>query len=143
MVVESGDSLFLPSDMMSMAISGENRTILFGIHNSTPFKIKIAFGQILCRYEVGPPYINDTGVFTLCADQYGDCVIDPIQRFKPIAGTSGSISISINGQRIDDAYPEVEDGKYWAEITWRIGPALAMRDDSVTIDRIGVLKEMK
>jgi hypothetical protein len=112
-----------PRELMDLYTRAENRTTLFGIINNTPFPVEISFGQIKSKYDVNPPYIKDTGTFVVCGKGTPElkCLFDPIERFGPILATTGSISIRIANQTLNDTYPE--PGKdYWEEMTWTVGP---------------------
>lgn len=107
--------------LQTYADAGPGRTNLFGVYNSTPFPIEIAFGQIKSSYEVSAPFTNNTGVFTFATHANGNQLFDPSQRGWMIIGTEGSASIKINNQDLNKAYPPCAEGNYWSEMTFVVG----------------------
>lgn len=136
-----------PSDALdkysqNIVTTSPNRTTLFGVYNNTPIGIEIGFGQIKSAYT-GAGYIGDTGVFTFASSGAGSkpALFDPLNYGWKIAGTWGEMAIKIGGQDIKDQYPAItEEGRYYSQITWRIGVSAA--GDGISIEQTIVLGKL-
>ncbi|WP_306051826.1 hypothetical protein [Oceaniradius stylonematis] len=122
------------------------RTSWMYVTNWTPFIVEICFFQVTCRYGLGDPYINDTGVFVgeFDGNPGGDVHADPWEAggvHRPIAGTSASCSLKItdgtNSKTFNfDPYPEAEEGSYYPTFGWEIsvGARAAAEDNLLDAD---------
>lgn len=133
-------------EALEQATITPNRTVKFGVNNTTPFGIEVAFGQIKSTVA-GNGWIDDTGVFQFCSGASPGGLpnmFDPLAaRNWRIIGQWGEMAVKIAGQDLSDTYPQLSGSEYYSEITWNIGAQLLEGKLELVVQQSIVIVEYK